>query len=303
MAASRIGTSPSNRPLVALVHGGRLQRTPARRQTPCEPDSEPAAALGPAARAWPAMVVGPILDTQGWSGVWSGDDLIRAEPPGKDRCADQTGAPCPKFAEARARLALAERQLTEFNHRLANVLQRLVNRIERQRRTEDDPARRDELEGLMTSVHASARLSRYLLPSPVAAHVDLGSLLVNVAGAIEGITGLLCNVAAEPVNVPGLVAGHLAAAVNELAWNAHKHAYNGAEGGKIWIACRRDTDGRVRLSVADQGCGLPAHFDPLASEGLGFMVVCATARQFNGELLVESHGGARFTLLLTIPDA
>jgi len=58
----------------------------------------------------------------------------------------------------------------------------------------------------------------------------------------------------------------------------------------------------LRLSVADQGCGLPADFDPRVSEGLGFMVVCATARQFDGELQAESHEGARFTLLLTIPD-
>ena len=101
------------------------------------------------------------------------------------------------------------------------------------------------------------------------------------------------------MNVPGRVAMHLAAAVNELAWNAHKHAYRGAEGGSIRIVCRRDADAWLRLSVADRGCGVPAGFDPSASEGLGLMVVCATARQFGGELRVELDRGTRFTLLLT----
>ena len=88
---------------------------------------------------------------------------------------------------------------------------------------------------------------------------------------------------------------------NELAWNAHKHAYHGVEGGKIKIACRRVADGRLQLSVADQGCGLPADFDPRTGRGLGFMVVCATARQFRGQLRAESHQGSRLTLLLNIP--
>ena len=126
-------------------------------------------------------------------------------------------------------------------------------------------------------------------------------MLGNVATAIEGITGLFCEVDTDPVNVPGRIATNLAAAVTELALNAHKHAYDGAEGGVIRIVCRRDADARLRLSVADQGCGLPPKFDPRVSEGLGLMVVCATLRQFNGKLQVTSDQGACFTMLLDIP--
>ena len=108
------------------------------------------------ARKWPNKITGRVVGTQRWMGEWSGDQLTRVEPPGTDNCTDQTGAVCSKFAEARARQALAELQLVEFNHRLANVLQMLVIRIERQRRTQNDPVRRAELESLMTSVHASA---------------------------------------------------------------------------------------------------------------------------------------------------
>jgi two-component sensor histidine kinase len=114
---------------------------------------------------------------------------------------------------------------------------------------------------------------------------------------------LACEVDAEAVNIPGQVAIHFATAINELAWNAYKHAYRGAEGGVIQIVCRREADARLRISVADRGRGLPADFDPSASEGFGLMVVNATARQFSGELLVQSDQGARFTLLLTIPRA
>jgi two-component sensor histidine kinase len=214
---------------------------------------------------------------------------------------DPTGAPCPKLVEEQARRALAERQFIEFNHRLANVLQMLVVRIERQRRIQDDPGRCDGLDSLVASVQASAQLHRCLLPPRGQTPVAFGSLLENLAAAIEGVTGLLCHVEAEPVYLPGQVAVHLAAAVNELAWNAHKHAYGGTRGGVVRIVCRYDADGRLRLSVADQGCGLPAGFDPRVRDGLGLMLICAAVRQFGGELWVESDRGARFTLLLNIP--
>ena len=236
-----------------------------------------------------------------WGATWSGDRLSRIEQPGDDNCMDERGAFCPKFGEVRARQALAELQLTEYNHRLANSLQKLVSRIERQRRVQDDPVLRDELKSLVTSVHAAAQLHRCLLPPRSIRNVDLAALLLNMAGAIEGVTGLLCDVEAEALTVSSPVAVNLAAVINELTWNAQKHAYSGQEGGRIRIVCRRDPDGRLRISVADQGCGLPAGFDPRSSEGLGFMVVCATTRRYDGELQAESNDGARFTLLLQIP--
>ena len=282
---------------------GPLQRVPALRLKTPRPDSEPAMAVSHETSTCPNRNAGDATSSQRWNGEWSGDQLTRIESHGEDTCIDQTGAVCPKFAEARARQMLAELQLTEFNHRLANVLQRLAARIDRQRRTTDDPVKRDELESLVEGVHASAQLHRYLLPSRTRTRVNLGTLLEKLAIAIGGVTGLFCFVEVGSVYVPGQVAVHLAATVNELAWNAHKHAYGGAEGGKIRIACQHDADGRLRLSVADQGCGLPANFDPRGGEGLGLAVVCATVRRFGGSLRVESDGGARFTLLLDIQGA
>ena len=300
MTASQNGKSPTNRPLLVLLRGNRSQHMPRRKQTLFEPGSERGPARNHGISTLPNMAEGGVATMQRWSGEWTGDQLIRVEPPGGDICMDQTGSPCPKFAEARARQALAEHQLTEFSHRLVNMLQLLAIRVERQQRLQDVPARRDELERLVASIHASGRLHRYLLPPRNQSHVDLGLLLGNVATAIEGVTGLICDVEAESVSVPGQVAMHLAAAVNELAWNAHKHAYGGAEGGVLRIVCRRDGDVVLRLSVTDRGGGLPADFDPRLSEGLGLMIVCAITRRFSGTLQAESDRGARFTMLLNI---
>ena len=298
MTGSQIGRSPGNQPLLALLEGGRLQQAPPRGQSLFGLDNKRATRPGHRRSTYPQAAPASMAGTQRWSAEWSGDQLIRVEPPGANDCLDQTGALCPKLAEARARQALAEHQLAEFNHRVANMLQMLASRVERQRRLHDVPARRDELEKLIASIRATGQLHRYLLPPRKHLRVDLGVLLMNVATAIEGMTGLVCDVDAESLNVPGQVATHLAAAVNELAWNAHKHAYRGEEGGGIRIVCRRDADTLLRLCVVDWGSGLPPDFDPRVSKGLGLIVVCTTTWQYSGTLQVESDQGAHFTLLL-----
>jgi two-component sensor histidine kinase len=254
-------------------------------------------ALGRKSDTWTETIAKGAANAQ----QWSGDALAGSRKPGDGDCRDRTGVLCPALADARARQAVVERQLVEFNHRVANVLQMLAARVERQRRAQADPVARGELDQLLTSVQASARLHRYLLPQRGHARIDFGPLLVDLAAAINGVTGLRTFVEAESVDVSSQVAMQLAAAVNELAWNAHKHAYRGAQGGVLHIACRRDADARLLLSVADRGRGLPVDFDPRASEGLGLQVVYATVSQFGGELRTESDRGARFTLLLDLP--
>ena len=239
--------------------------------------------------------------TQDWLCAWSIAKICEAGPRYERACEDDMGRTCPKLADARARQALAERQVVEINHRVLNVLQLIATLIARERRKQDDPSREDNLEGLSARIQAIAALHRHLLPPRTLAHVDLAILLQDVAAAFASVTGSVCEVDAEPVTVPGQVAMQLATAVNELAWNVYKHAYQGKAGGAIKIVCQREAEAGLRLSVADRGCGLPVDFDPYASEGLGLMVVGATVRQFSGELEVQSDQGARFTLLLTIP--
>lgn len=216
-------------------------------------------------------------------------------------CADSraSGKACRSLVKAQAGRALAERQLIEVMHRLANVLQLFSVRIERLRVLGDLRTMQDELGGVLASIHASTDLHRHVLPPRKPTDVDFAVFLISLSAAIGGVTGLRCDVDAETVVVPGQVASRLAAVVNELALNAYKHAYAArAEGNAIRIFCRYDMDGRLRLSVLDHGRGLPAGFDPRAGDGIGLRIIFDTAQQYGGEVTVASDGGACFTLLL-----
>ena len=61
------------------------------------------------------------------------------------------------------------------------------------------------------------------------------------------------------------------------------------------MSFERPAAGGYSLSVANEGKGLPADFDPAASTGLGMKVVRSLARQLGGELLVGTAEGPRQT--------
>ncbi|MCP5269139.1 MAG: sensor histidine kinase [Zoogloeaceae bacterium] len=91
-------------------------------------------------------------------------------------------------------------------------------------------------------------------------------------------------------------------------------AMNDRRERRLEIDAVKHDDGRVALSVADTGCGLPGDvldrlFEPFfttkgAGEGLGLGLAISRdiVRDFGGELLAENRpgGGARFTIVLPV---
>jgi two-component sensor histidine kinase len=47
-------------------------------------------------------------------------------------------------------------------------------------------------------------------------------------------------------------------------------------------------DGRLVLTVSDDGVGLPEGFDPIMSSGMGFKVMRGLAAEAGGELQIQS---------------
>ena len=207
------------------------------------------------------------------------------------------GAPA---GEAEKRAELCERRLIELNHRVANTLQIVSGLVRAQRGRLADPLAKEALGATVARLEAIGRLHRHLCHHAAVDRVDLGRFIAEIAPAMEESTGLRCELDVEPVELPSEVALQLVIAANELVFNARKHAYGGQEGGLVRVSCRRDPDGRRRLSVADKGHGLPGGFDYRHCTGLGMRIIESTVLQFGGELQAENDQGARFTMLLML---
>jgi two-component sensor histidine kinase len=84
--------------------------------------------------------------------------------------------------------------------------------------------------------------------------------------------------------------------INELVSNSLKYAYPPGRCGEVRVAIRpQDCDGYL-LSVADDGIGLAADFDPRTAGTLGMQLVCALTDQLGGAIELVAQPGTEFRI-------
>ncbi|MDZ4371999.1 MAG: sensor histidine kinase [Phenylobacterium sp.] len=205
-----------------------------------------------------------------------------------------------ELSTARAQLASQERQIQELNHRIANSLQLAADMLVFEQLRARDPVAQAALEASHARLVAVGELHRYLHDHTDQPSVELSAFLAGLCQAISASTGLNCTVSSDLTQVSGDMAQKLAIAVNELAINAAKHAYDGRPGGRLIITSRREGS-HLALTVADRGGGLGQ--GGARHSGLGMSILAALVRDLDGTLSVHNEGGAVFTIRAPLPPA
>lgn len=83
--------------------------------------------------------------------------------------------------------------------------------------------------------------------------------------------------------------------LNELVTNSMKYAFAGRESGTIFISAEFH-DGRLVVSIGDDGLGLPEGVEPGASSGFGLTLVSVLAQQLQATFRLERGSGTRAVL-------
>ena len=84
--------------------------------------------------------------------------------------------------------------------------------------------------------------------------------------------------------------------INELVSNSLKHAFPADRHGEISIAFRLDGDSQYRLTVGDNGVGIPGGLDFRNTKSLGLRLVNALTAQLEGTIEVGPGGGTTFKI-------
>lgn len=211
--------------------------------------------------------------------------------------------------EGEARLSLAqaveekdrllrERELllTEIRHRVGNNLQQITGLLMLHARRIDDPVAHEAFNQAAARVNLFAEVHRSLYHAEDD-RVDLGEVLSRLAKRLIAAHRPV-GVALRVEVMPGFLwspdrAAPLVMVVHELVCNAIEHGF-GEEGvGSITVALDRTEAGKVRLSVADDGRGLPPGIDPERSDSLGLSIVRAFARQLGASFRLRPGDGGR----------
>jgi PAS domain S-box-containing protein len=181
--------------------------------------------------------------------------------------------------------------LREIQHRVKNNLQLIIGLI----RLEARGARRGEAINLdrLASRIESLRLlyDAMSLTGPAEDEIDLGLYLGQIAAAVMKTHAgdqIRLDLNVESCRASVNVAMPAGLAVNELLTNAFKHGFEGLQGGVISLGCRREGDERCRVTVADDGVGLPAGGSWPVPGKLGALIMETLRENAKLELEVES---------------
>lgn len=185
-----------------------------------------------------------------------------------------------------AELAQATARLREVDHRIKNDLQLIASVFVLQMRKLPEGPEREIIRGALERVGAVSAVHRRLDVTADPKQFEASGLVRDVVEEAVGAArrdDIRVELDLSPVSVPTRQAAPLALIVGELVRNALKHAFPDRPG--VLRVSLSAADGIARLSVRDDGGGLPAGLPP---GGFGAMLVALLAQQLRGEFEIAA---------------
>lgn len=208
-----------------------------------------------------------------------------------------------KQAEEKIRTSLQEKEvlLKEIHHRVKNNLMVVSNLLDLQSEHIADDRMRSFFQESQDRIRSMALIHEKLYQKRDYRCIDFGDYLDTLSHYLlhcyEKEPGLISlSVEADTVAIAIDEAIPFGLIVNELLSNALKYAFPPGRKGTITIRCSARDDGRISLTIADDGDGLPPGLDFKNTETLGLQLVTLLVRQLRGRIEMESNGGASFAI-------
>jgi len=201
--------------------------------------------------------------------------------------------------------------VAEANHRIANSLTLLVGMVRMEAVSVKNKAEpftnaevRHLLGGIAARLNTISQLHRFLSRAGDDSVICLKPHLREVSDALVAAlsseqhpvrvvhTGQDCLVLRHQVQPIVLM-------LCEIFINAMKYAHPSGVPLIMLVDCRSTPDGRLMLTISDDGVGLPEAFDPSSGGGMGFKVMRGLAAEIGASLEIRStHLGLSFQLSL-----
>lgn len=192
--------------------------------------------------------------------------------------------------------------LREVDHRVRNSLALISSMLQLQARSTTDPSVRQQFIEASRRVITVGHVHQRLYQTGELRALDFGDYLRALTADLSDSAGsdaskrLVLETTPATLNADTVIP--LGLIVNELVTNAFKHGERKPGRLTVNVSFAQD-DGGLRLTVQDDGPGLPDGFDPKRNTGLGMRLVNGLILQLSGRLEFESNGdGTRFTVLV-----
>jgi two-component sensor histidine kinase len=193
-----------------------------------------------------------------------------------------------------------------MHHRVKNNLQTIAMLLRLQMGEKKELSPADILSETINRVLSIATVHE-ILSEAVVDRVDVLDLIKRLSvtismNMVNPEAQISINVRGDHVELPSQRATSLALVANELLQNSLEHGLAGQSEGKVRITLSQQRNS-LRLTVTDNGRGLPPDFDPKNDLGLGLRIVrTSIIEDMRGAFQIgPASPGIGTTVQITIP--
>lgn len=191
--------------------------------------------------------------------------------------------------------------LREIHHRVKNNLQVISSLLNMQSREANDPEMLDVIKEGQSRVKAMSLIHQKLYQTDNLSEIDFeeySQQLIDQLSALYKREGLELEktINAKDIKLDIDTAIPLGLILNELISNAFKYAFNEMEKGELSISLERISKEDLKLTVADNGGGIPKNFDLSTAKSLGLKLVNILTKQLKGNLDFSTDQGTCFEI-------
>lgn len=186
--------------------------------------------------------------------------------------------------------------IKETHHRIKNNLQVINSLLDFQSREIKDPNIQEIFKQAQSRVYSMSLLHEKLYQSYNLKDVNveeyIKSLIHEIIENYDIEKNVHCDVIVENFDIGAKTLVPLGLLLNELVTNSLKHGLKNKKDGKINVSLEQIVGTEYRLTVADNGIGIPKDFFEREPESLGTELIQIFADQLSGKVqILDEPGG------------
>jgi len=192
--------------------------------------------------------------------------------------------------------------LREIHHRVKNNLAIVISLLDMQVRNNPNPEFIKLSREIEYRIRSMSLIHEHLYKSEELDKVPLDKYFIAISNGIArtfGSKNIKTTFNCELVDGSIEMAMPLGLIVNEILTNAFKYAFPGKLQGEISIDLKQEdtTQGFYRLTIRDNGVGLPDGFSVEDQTSMGLFIIKLLAEQIGARLIIENHQGTSFIII------
>ncbi|MBO9561963.1 MAG: ATP-binding protein [Niastella sp.] len=190
--------------------------------------------------------------------------------------------------------------IKEIHHRVNNNLQIVMSLLNSQSAYLDSDSAIMAIRDSQHRMRAMSLIHQKLYQSDKMATIDMQVYIQELTSYLDDNFNVNNRIKFEldipPIELDVAQAVPLGLILNEAITNAIKYAFPDNKQGNVIISMQRQTDEYIKLTITDNGQGLPPAFDVAGSHSLGMSLIQGLTKQLNGDFEMKSDEGVTITV-------